>query len=112
MARATKLLIPAPLSASPNGDPVFLDNISGSFTLVLGGTFDGVFKIQQAYDQRDGWHWSDITGATITGSQPTRNEVVKSVTDKVIGLRCVTTTNITDEDPDVQAQCLIVYDEV
>lgn len=112
MARLTKLLIPKPLSSDPNSDPKFLDNISGGFTLVLGGTFGGVFKVQQAYDQRDGWHWSDISGATATGAQPTRTEVIKTVTDKVIGLRCVTTTNITDEDPDVPAQCLIVYDEV
>jgi len=116
MARTTKVLYPKLTTGDPNSEHKFLDNISGSFTLALGGVFDGVFKVQQAYDVRDvggdGGKWTDIATTTTTGIQPARVEVLKTVTDKVRALRLVTTTNITDNSETVPARCLIVYDEV
>lgn len=88
------------------------DNTNLRLTCVTTGTGHAEFDDVSVNHLDVAGKWTDISGATVTGSQPTHAEVAKAVTDRFWALRLVTTTDITDNSETAPARCMVVYDEV
>jgi len=112
MARVFKELFPKPTTGDPNSAPRYLDNVSGDVTVVLGGIFDGAFKAQYAYDERDPGNIlldGDMELPNVVEWTPGQSAVLtKETTDPHGGVRCLRVSALIGDYPFAKQAAFVV----